>query len=352
MKIEIVDLLLCPAEACGSPLVPEAGADIAGGELREGLLECGGCGAQYPVIAGVAVLMEQPAAWLRQNYYYVASGAAAVGGIGKVPGNWLESHDWRMGNRHPENYYETERWLNIFASTHYDESPGGADDATPIGRFLAGQPQVFDVLLEGLRRYAGEGIGYALDVGTNVGGMAHRCARIAKRVIGIDTSFNAILAARRIHAGQPVPLRHYRRCIDGRRYEERPLPPAPANTEFLVTSAFAPALRGGFDLVTALNVVDSVPDPRRLLRALRAALRPGGVLALSSPYSWGSDDVPVDRWIGGSAELPSADAMRRELASQGFELLEEQDGVSWVLREHARWYRAFVNHCLIARRVD
>ena len=49
-------------------------------------------------------------------------------------------------------------------------------------------------------------------------------------------------------------------------------------------------------------------------------------------------------------EAPSAEQMVRELEELGFGILESVDHVPWVLREHQRWYRAFLNHCILARR--
>jgi 2-polyprenyl-6-hydroxyphenyl methylase/3-demethylubiquinone-9 3-methyltransferase len=42
-------------------------------------------------------------------------------------------------------------------------------------------------------------------------------------------------------------------------------------------------LRGSFDLVTSLEVIEHVADPRSFVKALAARLAPGGLLVLSTP---------------------------------------------------------------------
>lgn len=60
--------------------------------------------------------------------------------------------------------------------------------------------------------------------------------------------------------------------------------------------------------------------------------------------------MPIDNWLGASAESPSAIATREEIERLGFTILEETDHIPWVLREHQRWYRVFLNRCILARK--
>lgn len=60
--------------------------------------------------------------------------------------------------------------------------------------------------------------------------------------------------------------------------------------------------------------------------------------------------MPIDNWFGASAESPSAIATREEIERLGFTILEETDHIPWVLREHQRWYRVFLNRCILARK--
>jgi len=318
--------------------------------MTEAVLRCQQCGAAYPVICGVAVVMDNIQAWLRSNYYHVLSGAHKAGGISEPLCTWLESFGWHLTNQPSNNYYESPRWINIFTATHYDSVQAGADDTTDIGRLLAGQPSVFEVVVDLLGQHLPGRVEKALDVGTNVGGMAWRVAAFADSVLGLDTAFNCVLTARRVQQGRPKPIAHYNRYMDGQRYDRRDIGPFPGNTEFMVASASPPPLDERYGLITVLNVIDCVPDPEAFLSYLYDALEPGGHMLVTSPYSWGSDDVPVDRWIGGAAGQSSSAALVEFLGNLGLEIVVERDNVPWVLREHQRWYRLFYNHCVLARK--
>jgi SAM-dependent methyltransferase/uncharacterized protein YbaR (Trm112 family) len=359
MKTDLIKELRCPGlhegSTCGGALsieeqqVPPTYQD-SGDELREGLLTCSGCSAAYPVICGVAVLLENVQSWCRENYYYITSGTQPLNGQGEALTNWLQDRGWHLSNQPADNYYETPRWVNIFTATHYDPVPAGADDSSPLGQFIAAQPSVFDVVREMIDRHLDGKVKRALDVGTNVGGMAYRIADIAETVLGIDTAFNPVLTARRMQCGYPVPQTGFQRYLDGHRHETREVHPVTDNTEYLVASATQLPVEGTFDLITALNVIDVVPDPAAFLATLVTRLTTGGHLIITSPYSWGSDDVPVDKWLGGTDAQTSSQAVIEVLCSLGVEILEDQDNIPWVLRENQRWYRVFNNHCVIARK--
>jgi len=330
------------------PVTPSV--DNSKQEIIEGVLQCKQCKANYPVISGVAVIMPQVTTWCRNNYHYIQSGAALANGISSEMQQWLADRQWQLGNSPINNYYESERWNTIFTATHYDSVSRGDSDPSPLGKFIESQPQVFEVAEQMISRQLEQPVTRALDIGTNVGGMSLRLSAHAKEVTGIDTSFNSILTARKIQCRQPVAQKSYRRYHDGHHYEERDLEHQVDNTEFLVASIFNLPTEGKYDLVTALNVIDVVEDPRQFLSTLTKLVADDGLLLLTSPYSWGSDDVPIDNWLGATADRPSSIATLEEIEKRGFSIVEECDHIPWVLREHQRWYRVFLNHCILARK--
>jgi len=106
----------------------------------------------------------------------------------------------------------------------------------------------------GLRPLAGRS---AADVGCGAGLLAEPLARLGARVTGIDAAPENIAAAREHAAGQRLEI-DYR-------------------------AGGAEALAGRHDLVTSMEVVEHVADPKAFVAALAAAVADDGLLIVSTP---------------------------------------------------------------------
>jgi 2-polyprenyl-6-hydroxyphenyl methylase/3-demethylubiquinone-9 3-methyltransferase len=98
----------------------------------------------------------------------------------------------------------------------------------------------------------------AADVGCGAGLLAEPLARLGADVTGVDAAPENIAAARAHALGQGL-------AIDYRVGSVEALEP------------------GAYDLVTSLEVVEHVSDPRGFVDGLARALKPGGLLILSTP---------------------------------------------------------------------
>jgi 2-polyprenyl-6-hydroxyphenyl methylase/3-demethylubiquinone-9 3-methyltransferase len=98
----------------------------------------------------------------------------------------------------------------------------------------------------------------ALDVGCGAGLLAEPLARLGAAVTAIDAAEENIAAARDHAAGAGLAIDY--RCGD-----------------------VAALGLGGFDLVTAMEVIEHVADKPAFVAALAAALAPGGMLVISTP---------------------------------------------------------------------
>jgi SAM-dependent methyltransferase len=85
-------------------------------------------------------------------------------------------------------------------------------------------------------------------------------------------------------------------------------------------------LSGCFDLITAFEVFEHVPDPPALMRRLSTLLKPDGVIVLSTMFSDGfvQRNRRLDWWYAaprnGHISLYSRESLRRLVASEGFVL--------------------------------
>jgi 2-polyprenyl-6-hydroxyphenyl methylase/3-demethylubiquinone-9 3-methyltransferase len=97
----------------------------------------------------------------------------------------------------------------------------------------------------------------AADVGCGAGLLAEPLARMGAEVTGIDAAPENVAAARLHAEGQGLAIDYRAGSID--------------------------ALDGGYDLVTSLEVVEHVSDPRGFIAGLADALADDGLLILSTP---------------------------------------------------------------------
>ena len=104
-----------------------------------------------------------------------------------------------------------------------------------------------------------------------------------------------------------------------------------------------PLPAAGFDLVTAINVFDSVGDPALALGQASALLRPGGLLLMAQPDSWNAAATPPSGWVSSSSA-----AWELLMAEYGFETIDREDGFEWTLTRNARTYFRYVSHARLA----
>ncbi len=97
----------------------------------------------------------------------------------------------------------------------------------------------------------------ALDVGCGAGLLAEPLARLGAEVTAIDASEELIAAATAHAEARSLEIDYRPIAVEG--------------------------LGGSFDLVTSLEVVEHVADPRAFVRSLAARLAPGGLLVMSTP---------------------------------------------------------------------
>ena len=153
------------------------------------------------------------------------------------------------------------------------------------------------------------GARHILDVGCGNGELASELARSGFSVLGVDGDAGGIAHARLKYPQIPFEVRYFE--------DSPPLNPAAAD--------------GLFDFIASTEVVEHLYAPHELARFCFDALRPGGQLAISTPYhgylknlvlsvtdKW--DHHHTVNWHGGHIKFWSAKTLGKLLTDAGFEL--------------------------------
>lgn len=101
-------------------------------------------------------------------------------------------------------------------------------------------------------------------------------------------------------------------------------------------------LHRDYDLVVAANLIDRLYDPHKFLADIGQRIVPGGVLVITSPYTWLEEHTPRPQWLGGfkkdGERYTTLNAMTEMLASDFVPLGSPQE-VPFVIRETARKFQ-------------
>ncbi len=102
-----------------------------------------------------------------------------------------------------------------------------------------------------------------------------------------------------------------------------------------------------YDLVFAGNLIDRLYDPAEFLNAIKGRIRPGGLLALTSPYSWSEKYTPREKWLGGfkaaTGESFTAIEGIEKVLSPEFKMLDQPVDIPFVIRETKRKFQYVVS---------
>jgi SAM-dependent methyltransferase len=294
------------------------------GDVEEGALRCenDACRRRYPIVDGIPIVFADAAAHLarfgvglvERDFDPQTAALLAQPGPDDAPYPWLIEH------------------LSIYLDAHW----GDRAEPRPDGPSASFGFEAFAARLAALPPLAAGGRTVELGCGTGRG--LYELARSGALVVGVDQQPAALRRARRLLRGEPLP---YARRVAGRHYAPAtvtPPPPAHAAVALVCGDALDPPLvPGAFDRVTALNVVDAVPDPARLLSVLDGLCAPGGDVILASPYAWQSGIVAEEHRLG---DADPAAAVRRHF-TDGADLearyaVTDEGELPWSLRRDAR----------------
>ncbi len=199
------------------------------------------------------------------------------------------------------------------------------------------------------REYLEEGLaGHALDLGCALGRASFELARGGcEKVTGVDFSTRFFrLAARMQEEGYlryTLPEEGDLVSFHEVGLDELELADIRNRVEFYQGDACnLPEKFRGYDLVLAANLIDRLYSPRTFLANIHSRMNRGGVLILTSPYTWLEEFTKKEQWLGGYREggepVWSLDGLKETLKPH-FQMIGEPQDVPFVIRETGRKFQ-------------
>ena len=247
---------------------------------------------------------------------------------------------------HASNY-ENDKLLSEYAEFHYGDTYYGV---TNFPKALS------DLAIQAMQNKPTKS---ALDLGCATGRATFELAKHFDHVTGIDFSARFIGLASNL--AQQGKLR-YTIVNEGElvSYKERTL----ANLNLDNVANKVEFWQGdacnlkpnftGYDFILAANLIDRLYSPRQFLNTIHERLNIGGVLMITSPYTWLEEHTPREEWIGGfkkdGENMTTLDGLKAILG-QHFKLTREPIEVPFVIRETRHKFQHTLSEVTLWERV-
>lgn len=349
----------CPicaaAGRAGGKLAIGTVAEGDAGAVRAGILLCPepACQAEYPVIDGIPLILPGLRALLAERGTELLLRDDLGPVLESLMGDALGPGSWYDGIRQMLSTYGWDGWADL------DPEEGACTEAPAPGAARRCLARLLD--LAGPTHAA-----RALDLGCGAGRTAFDLAarHPGVLVLGLDLNLALLRLAQRAAAGRvSYPRRRIGVVYDRRSFAVAS--EAAERVDFWACDALALPFRpASVDLVAALNLLDCVSEPRRLLAGLAEVTRPGGHILLATPYDWSTRATPIETWVGGHSQRAPhegrAEPFLRALLTAGahpqsvpgLRIKGEDENWPWQTRLHERALVAYRSHLVAVERIE
>ncbi len=247
----------------------------------------------------------------------------------------------------PGSHYETDRLISEYIEFHYGAEYYG----------VANFPRTLAQLA--IAAMGDKPAGKALDLGCATGRATFELARHFDQVTGLDFSARFIgvgtqLAEQghlRYTLTEEGELVSYKECS----LAELGLSEVASKVEFFQGDAcnLKPVF-SGYDLVLAANLIDRLYSPALFLETIHERINQGGLLMLTSPYTWLPEHTKREEWIGGfkkdGENFTTFDGLQAMLGKH-FRLVRGPESVPFVIRETKRKFQHTLSEVTIWERI-
>ena len=110
----------------------------------------------------------------------------------------------------------------------------------------------------------------------------------------------------------------------------------------------------GYDLILAANLIDRLYEPPKLLTTIHKRIVKGGLLMITSPYTWLEEHTKKEEWIGGfkkdGENFSTLDGLK-EILSSHFKLIQGPQAVPFIIRETRRKFQHTLSEVTIWEKI-
>jgi SAM-dependent methyltransferase/uncharacterized protein YbaR (Trm112 family) len=293
--------------------------------ILEGDLVCTNpqCNSKYPIIDGVPVIVKNLEEWLQNEL--------------KTKTSTEQKNEDALTNLYMDNHYgeftnAKNNYPWIKNKTYWNQVN------------LAIQPKHSHIYEK------------TLDLGCSVGRFTFELAKKSKLAVGLDSKFASVHQACILQRSNgKIKFSQKTRALASQEVTGKF--DAPQNVFFLVGDALDPPFRmESFDLVSALNLVDSIRVPLILLGQMDALLKPEGTLIIGSPYCWNPQTTNPVEWL----ETETADGHQtikdilegktQKQFGMGYKIVKEIRNLPWTLKNQDSYFSVFLVNLLVAQK--
>lgn len=306
MEAWLLDLVACPFPGCGGAL--RLGGD--GGARGDDTLRCKRCGAIYPVLGGVPVLVPDPARYLAAHRDAVVASLAEVGRASRPSVRLIDDFASQAGAVEPTRFGDD--WVRGEGSV--DATPVGGSSASEAFDAFLSAARSEDLLEQVLAMLPAE-TGVTVEVGSGAGLLSPRLRARAERLVLVDLSLRAALRSKRAagaRRGGDVG------AVVGDA-EDLPLRTRRVRT------------------IVAANLIDLLDQPGAFLGGATAALTKRGRLLLATP-------APE---LGLATD---AEVLSELVHSAGLVPRDVRDGIPWIRAHGPRHFQVYFVQALLAEK--
>lgn len=262
-------------------------------DINSGLLVCESvsCGRKYPIIFGCPILVPDIQSWLTTNLHLVLKRNVLDETVESLIGETVPPESFYNIIKQQQSSYCCDHYAEEFTITNIN------NNNEPISTIR----QCLKICLQHMPNNNKPSI----DIGCAVGRTTFEIAANRNSLtLGIDLNWPLLDIARTIVSDGIISYSH--RVIGNRYYRrERPItyPNMDCSDFWIADACCMPFNANTFGLTIAMNIIDCLNDPEKMLNDILSITVADGGASLGCPFDWTSQATNQNQWIYGDKEL-------------------------------------------------